>query len=55
MGKCWKSIDDVPQDIIERYHEGSWSCDPPPVCTAYWGDLSWINHIFARYNNDEES
>jgi hypothetical protein len=45
--KCWKQIDDVPESVLEEYRSGKWSCEPPPVCSALWGELSWINHIYA--------
>lgn len=43
----WKKLDDVPPAVLKAYEEGSWSMRPPPVCTAQWDKLAWINHIFG--------
>ena len=44
----WKRLEDVPQEYRNRYREGAWRFDPPPVCTDAWAELDWLNFIFKR-------
>jgi len=46
MGKKFKSLEEVPKWIKYLYEHGEYYFNPPPVCTAYWTDLSWINYIY---------
>jgi len=50
----WHSILDVPERIRQEYAANEWSCAVPPVTTARWDDLAWINHIFGPRERDAD-
>ena len=45
MKTKYKSLDDVPNEVKKAYVLGHYVFSPPPVSTAYWGDLEWINYV----------
>lgn len=44
----WKTIEEVPHEILEKYKKDDYSFTAPPVCTNKWTMLSWINYIFGN-------
>lgn len=43
----WKTLEDVPPEILDKYENGDYEFSAPPVCTAQWDKLAWINYIFG--------
>lgn len=41
----YESLADVPKWKKDQYRADAYSFNVPPVCTAAWDDLAWINHI----------
>lgn len=44
----WKTIEEVPVEILERYKNNDYAFEVPPVFTGNWSMLSWINYIFGK-------
>ena len=43
-------------DKLDKYRRGAaWECEPPPVCTALWDELSWARYVtfLPRHRNRE--
>ena len=47
----WKSMSEVPKEILDRYVAGDYWFKPPDVYTGSWGDLAWINYLFGNGRN----
>ena len=43
----WKTIEEVPVEILERYKNNDYAFEVPPVFTGNWSMLSWINYVFG--------
>lgn len=41
----FKTMDEVPQKILDAYVEGKYNCSVPYATTHRWSDLDWINWI----------
>ncbi len=41
----YEKLEDVPAWLLARYEHGQYLFSAPPVCTAYWDTLSWINYV----------
>jgi hypothetical protein len=41
----YKSIEEVPQELILKYHAGKYRFNPPPVYSGNWDELAWINWV----------
>lgn len=41
----YQDIADVPKALLQKYIDGVWQCKVPPVCTAQWDTLAWVNWI----------
>ena len=52
--KMWKTIEEVPVEILERYKNNDYAFEVPPVFTGNWSMLSWINYIFGGSRKDEK-
>ena len=37
--------DEELQLVFDMYKDLTWSCPPPPVCSAGWNSMDWIKYI----------
>jgi len=41
----YKTIEEVPQELILKYRAGKYTLRVPPVYCGNWDELDWINWV----------